>query len=123
MGHTKRPIHLDKRHREQLRNMTKEEWAGLVLPILQRRLEASDNSTESREMFASIVTQCDIPIGSAPVIPQRSQRMLVLTLRSMSFKALISAVRSSLAQCGDQVEATFDALLHHLRMRTMPSLQ
>mmetsp|Transcript_20754 Transcript_20754/g.54055 ORF Transcript_20754/g.54055 Transcript_20754/m.54055 type:complete len:132 (-) Transcript_20754:363-758(-) len=116
MAHSKRPVHLDKRHREMLRSMPALEWAALVLPILQKKVEAVDDSLVTRAMLGDITAHCGIPHGSvSSSMPQRSQRMLILTLRSMSLKSLLSVVQHDLSQHGHQVEEAVDALLLHLR--------
>eukprot|EP00444_Apocalathium_aciculiferum_P001464 CAMPEP_0183388502 /NCGR_PEP_ID=MMETSP0370-20130417/4131_1 /TAXON_ID=268820 /ORGANISM="Peridinium aciculiferum, Strain PAER-2" /LENGTH=90 /DNA_ID=CAMNT_0025567461 /DNA_START=1 /DNA_END=270 /DNA_ORIENTATION=- len=90
MAHSKRPAHLDKRHREMLRSMPPVEWAALVLPILQKKVESLDDTLVTRAMLGDIVAHCGIPMGSeSSCMPQRSQRMLILTLRSMSLKSLL----------------------------------
>mmetsp|Transcript_162688 Transcript_162688/g.516908 ORF Transcript_162688/g.516908 Transcript_162688/m.516908 type:complete len:234 (+) Transcript_162688:1-702(+) len=116
MAHTKRPAHLDKRHREALRRMVPWEWAALVLPILQKKIESLDNSLETQALFIDIVACCGIPFGSVPpATPQRSQRMLILTMRSMSLRSLLTAVQRGLSERGHQVEEAVDALLQHVR--------
>jgi len=116
MAHSKRPTHLDKRHREMLRSMPPLEWAALMLPTLQKKVQAVDDSFETQAMLGGIAAQCGIPIGSvSSSMPQRSQRMLILTLRSMSLKSLLSVVQHDLSQHGNQVEEAVHALLLHLR--------
>eukprot|EP00445_Apocalathium_hangoei_P069470 CAMPEP_0204144596 /NCGR_PEP_ID=MMETSP0361-20130328/21134_1 /ASSEMBLY_ACC=CAM_ASM_000343 /TAXON_ID=268821 /ORGANISM="Scrippsiella Hangoei, Strain SHTV-5" /LENGTH=373 /DNA_ID=CAMNT_0051098545 /DNA_START=113 /DNA_END=1234 /DNA_ORIENTATION=- len=116
MAHTKRPAHLDKRHRELLRSMSPWEWAALVLPILQRKIEALDDSLETQAMLFDIASSCGIALGSVtPAAPQRSQRMLILTMRSMSLRSLLTAVQRGLSERGHQVEEAVDALLLHVR--------
>ena len=46
---------------------------------------------------------------------QRSHRMLILTLRSMSLTSLLAAVQRGLMQHCHQVKEAVDALLLHLR--------
>jgi len=112
MVHSKRPAHLDKQHREMLRSMSAQEWASLVMPILRRKLESVNHSPETLSILADIASFGGVQVGSEPAaMPRRSQRMLVLTLRSMSLKALLSAVQRCLAQHDQQLEAMFDALL------------
>mmetsp|Transcript_178852 Transcript_178852/g.567541 ORF Transcript_178852/g.567541 Transcript_178852/m.567541 type:complete len:240 (+) Transcript_178852:145-864(+) len=116
LAHPKRSVHLDKRRRDILRSMPLQEWATLVLPIVQQRIEAVDKSPESQAMLADIAARCGIPIDSMPAAtPHRSLRLLVLTLRSMSLKALLSAMQRGLSQYGQQVEDMIEALLQHLR--------
>eukprot|EP00445_Apocalathium_hangoei_P067608 CAMPEP_0204141114 /NCGR_PEP_ID=MMETSP0361-20130328/19318_1 /ASSEMBLY_ACC=CAM_ASM_000343 /TAXON_ID=268821 /ORGANISM="Scrippsiella Hangoei, Strain SHTV-5" /LENGTH=383 /DNA_ID=CAMNT_0051094933 /DNA_START=130 /DNA_END=1281 /DNA_ORIENTATION=+ len=116
MAHPKRPAHLDKRHREMLRNMDPREWAALVLPILQSKISALDDSLEAQAMFADISSGFGIPIGAmSSSTPQRSQRMLILTLRSMSLKSLLAAAQRGLSQCSQGVDEVVDVLLQHLR--------
>jgi len=116
MAHSKRPAHLDKRHREMLRSMPPLEWAALTLPILQQKVAAVDDSFETQAMLGGIAAQCGIPLGSVSAsMPQRSQRILILTLTSMSLKSLLSVVQHGLSQHGHRVEEAVDALLLHLR--------
>mmetsp|Transcript_76205 Transcript_76205/g.214539 ORF Transcript_76205/g.214539 Transcript_76205/m.214539 type:complete len:380 (+) Transcript_76205:128-1267(+) len=116
LAHPERSVHMDKRQREMLRRMSPQEWASLVLPIVRQRIEAVEKSPESQAMLADIAARCGIPIGSMPAAtPHRSLRLLVLTLRSMSLKALLSAMQRGLSQYGQQVEDMLEALLQHLR--------
>mmetsp|Transcript_40110 Transcript_40110/g.103838 ORF Transcript_40110/g.103838 Transcript_40110/m.103838 type:complete len:387 (+) Transcript_40110:109-1269(+) len=116
MAHSKRPAHLDKRHREMLRSMPPVEWAALVLPILQKKVESLDDTLVTRAMLGDIVAHCRIPMGSeSSCMPQRSQRMLILTLRSMSLMCLLNTVQHGLSQHGHQVEEAVEELLLHLR--------
>jgi len=116
LAHPKRPAHLDKRHREMLRNMSVEEWASLVLPVVHKRVQAVDDSEETRAMFWEIPKRCAIPFGVVPpTVAHRSQRMLMLTLRSMSLKTLLSTVQRGLADRSDIVEEAIEGLLQHLR--------
>mmetsp|Transcript_20762 Transcript_20762/g.54072 ORF Transcript_20762/g.54072 Transcript_20762/m.54072 type:complete len:129 (-) Transcript_20762:372-758(-) len=124
MAHSKRPVHLDKRHREMLRSMPPLEWAALMLPILQEKVEAVDDSLVTRAMLGDIAEHCGIPIGSeSSCMPQRSQRMLILTLRSMSLKSFLTAVQRGLSQHNHQVEEEVDALLLHLRRMVGPPVE
>mmetsp|Transcript_37475 Transcript_37475/g.120659 ORF Transcript_37475/g.120659 Transcript_37475/m.120659 type:complete len:385 (+) Transcript_37475:117-1271(+) len=114
MAHPKRPSHLDKRHRELLRSLSEQEWGSLVMPIVQRKLVAVDDSPESQAILGDIAACCGIQLGSEPAanaMLQRNQRMLILTLRSMSLKALLSTVQRCFAQRGQQLEAMLDTLL------------
>mmetsp|Transcript_73296 Transcript_73296/g.210516 ORF Transcript_73296/g.210516 Transcript_73296/m.210516 type:complete len:190 (+) Transcript_73296:1-570(+) len=61
LAHPKRSVHLDKRRRDILRSMPLQEWATLVLPIVQQRIEAVDKSPESQAMLADIAARCGIP--------------------------------------------------------------
>eukprot|EP00445_Apocalathium_hangoei_P094150 CAMPEP_0204248526 /NCGR_PEP_ID=MMETSP0361-20130328/99209_1 /ASSEMBLY_ACC=CAM_ASM_000343 /TAXON_ID=268821 /ORGANISM="Scrippsiella Hangoei, Strain SHTV-5" /LENGTH=458 /DNA_ID=CAMNT_0051221793 /DNA_START=111 /DNA_END=1488 /DNA_ORIENTATION=- len=116
LAHPKRPAHLDKRHREMLRSMAPREWAALVLPILQSKISALDDSLETRAMFADIASGSGIPIGSVvSSTPQRSHRMLILSLRSMSLKSLLTAALRGLSEHGQGVDEAVDVLLQHLR--------
>jgi len=119
LAHPKRPAHLDKRHREMLRSMAPSEWAALVMPILQKKIEALDDSLETRAIFGDIASGFGIPSGSVvSSMPQRSQRMLILTLRSMCLKSLLAAVQRGLSQCSQGVDEAVDVLLQHLRKLT-----
>eukprot|EP00445_Apocalathium_hangoei_P002036 CAMPEP_0203856250 /NCGR_PEP_ID=MMETSP0359-20131031/10073_1 /ASSEMBLY_ACC=CAM_ASM_000338 /TAXON_ID=268821 /ORGANISM="Scrippsiella Hangoei, Strain SHTV-5" /LENGTH=382 /DNA_ID=CAMNT_0050772843 /DNA_START=73 /DNA_END=1221 /DNA_ORIENTATION=- len=116
MAHTKRPVHLDKRQRELLRSMSPWEWAALVLPILQKKIESLDDSLETKAMLIDIASSCGIALGSVTLaVPQRSQRMMILTMRSMSLRSLLTAVQRGLSERGHQVEEAVDALLRRVR--------
>eukprot|EP00444_Apocalathium_aciculiferum_P059752 CAMPEP_0183599232 /NCGR_PEP_ID=MMETSP0371-20130417/179328_1 /TAXON_ID=268820 /ORGANISM="Peridinium aciculiferum, Strain PAER-2" /LENGTH=445 /DNA_ID=CAMNT_0025811297 /DNA_START=111 /DNA_END=1449 /DNA_ORIENTATION=- len=116
MAHSKRPAHPDKRHREMLRSMPPLEWVALMLPILQQKVEAVDGSLVTRAMFGDIAAHCGIRLGSvSSFMPQRSQRMLILTLRSMSLMCLLNTVQHGLSQHGHPVEEAVEELLLHLR--------
>jgi len=116
MAHSKRPTHLDKRHREMLRSMPPLEWAALMLPILQKKVEAVDGSLVTRAMLGDIAAHCGIRLGSvSSSMPQRSQCTLILTLRSMSLMSLLDTVQHCLSQHGHPVEEAVEELLLHLR--------
>jgi len=116
MAHSKRPVHLDKRHREMLRSMPPLEWAALVLPILQNKVEAVDDSLVTRAMLGDIAAHCGIPVGSvSSCVPKRCQRMLILSLGLMSLTSLLATVQRGSTQHSYQNGEAFDALLLHLR--------
>mmetsp|Transcript_86887 Transcript_86887/g.280698 ORF Transcript_86887/g.280698 Transcript_86887/m.280698 type:complete len:374 (+) Transcript_86887:57-1178(+) len=124
MEHTKRGVHLDRHHREMLRVMPPQEWAALVLPILKQRLQSVDDSPESQGMLSDILARCgipDAPMSSA--MPQRSQRMFALNLRSMSLKAMLAVVRYSLMQHDRLVEEKIDKFVQHLRRLSCKGVQ
>lgn len=115
MEHPKRASHLDKRHRETLKEMSLEEWGSLVLPIVRLSLQAVDRSLESQAILDGIAAQCGIQIGASRAAVPLRRRNLVMTLRSMTLRALLYTVRRGLGHYGQHVEDSIDVLFKHMR--------
>jgi len=118
LEHTKRPAHLDKRQRDTLRAITKSEWVALVMPILESRVLSLDSSPETTALVEQMLQVCDLELGSLSksVAPQ-GQRMLMLTLRAMSVRALIASVQRSCVAHGFELDGLLEALLLKLKLR------
>lgn len=116
MDHPKRSAHLDKRHRDMLQTLSHEDWAALVFPILQKKVDTWDTSCIGTGMLREMAALAHIPIGSVePATPLRHQRMLVLTLRAMNLKTMVSTVQRGLAQEDSELESIGRSLVLHLR--------
>lgn len=112
MDHPKRAAHLDKRHRELLREMSPADWGSMFIPIVRRKVVAIDQSGAGMAILEQICAAAQIPFDIAETSPARHQRMLVLTLRAMSLRALISAMHRSLPHIDEDLSAS---LTRHLR--------
>jgi len=120
LGHPKRPAHLDKRHREMLREMPLQQSAALVLPVLRQKVMAADGSAETMALLAQFAEACGVPqaLGGDGVQlpkPPREYRMLGATLKAMSLRLLLTSTGRVLTQGRPEVEAMTENLFQHLR--------
>lgn len=96
--HTGRPGHLDKRNRARLENLDPQSRAELLLPLIQSKLKAINDTQESRLLFHDLVAACGVdPLPGEPEetfdvqLPKlKSDRVIRSLLRNMSFGALMS---------------------------------
>jgi len=116
LAHPKRPVHLDKRHRETLRGMTLQETAALVLPVVRAKVQALDASAPTMALTDEFAAFYGVPTSIVePVTVNRNQRMLVHTLQSMSLRTLLTTLSRMLSvPCAD-AEQLIEALLQHIR--------
>jgi len=127
LPHPKRPSHLDKRHREMLRQLPFNKCAALVLPVLTEKVRAVDTSPETMRLLDILSKHCyeGCDSDNSAVTPfnlqlaQRSERQLVVALKSLSLRSLLTSLhRSVLPQALARRQAV-DTLLQHLRYRSM----
>jgi len=117
MGHPKRPVHLDKRHREMLRGMTVKDTAALLHPVVRCKVEATLHcSSVVDELLDELARKCGCDAASRePVTANRQQRMLVTTLRSMSLRSLLTTFGRVLSEASADGEAILDQILREVR--------
>jgi hypothetical protein len=94
MPHSKRNVHLDKRHREMMRNMDFVERACLILPILKAKLDALDVCDfDVKEALSSIAKTIDhISMDKKRA---KETRTLQSSLKFMSARCLVSLLYHS----------------------------
>mmetsp|Transcript_27849 Transcript_27849/g.79882 ORF Transcript_27849/g.79882 Transcript_27849/m.79882 type:complete len:303 (-) Transcript_27849:147-1055(-) len=115
LPHAKRNVHLDKKHREIMRGLGAARAKALVVPLLFELLLAIDQSAASERAFRDFAEACEVSILALPAHTSRSERALVRTLSSMSFKAVLSAFQRTVGEADDIVRAGGDDLLRKLR--------
>mmetsp|Transcript_75433 Transcript_75433/g.164564 ORF Transcript_75433/g.164564 Transcript_75433/m.164564 type:complete len:370 (-) Transcript_75433:181-1290(-) len=116
MGHPKRPVHLDKRHREMLRGMSMKETAGLLYPVVRSKVEVFQRSAAVDELLHELAWKCGSdPTCREPVTVNRQQRMLLTTLKSMSLRSLLTTFGRVLSEVSNDGEAVIDQLLRQVR--------
>jgi len=98
MPHSKRNVHLDKRHREMMRNMDIVERACLILPILKTKLDALD--------------ACDVDVKEAlSTLAKTIDHVSMDRKRTKETRTLQSSLKFMSAQC-------LVSLLYHSRRHT-----
>lgn len=119
LEHPKRPVHLDKRHRELLRDVSPKIWVPVLLPVLQEKVNEFSPTREVQAMLESLSSTCLshpwAPVSPGSDLPSRTRRTLAATLRSMTFKAILSTLQRSLRLHGLEVGFVSDKLMHTLR--------
>mmetsp|Transcript_159812 Transcript_159812/g.508760 ORF Transcript_159812/g.508760 Transcript_159812/m.508760 type:complete len:256 (-) Transcript_159812:396-1163(-) len=124
--HPQRPARLDKHQREILRGMPSKEWAGLMVPALFEKVLAFDSSHETHILLGDVIRSLNVAPSPLPRwAPRRTQRMLLLTLKAMSARTMLSAVQRTAAQRPDGWDngPPLDALLNHLRALSFVKLK
>lgn len=126
MGHPKRPVHLDKRHRELLRDVPPQEWLVVVLPILYDKIRTFDWSAQMQALVAELSVYCSAirkePMASdaeQKSLTSRSRRTLAAVMRSMTLKSVLSTLQHAAQAHGVPLCPFIDNLLHRLREQAM----
>jgi len=114
LSHTKRAAHLDKRHRDILRQLTMERAAEVLLPVLQEKVLAVDDAGLCRGAFAALACACGVPEVSPVFRPSRSERTLIAGLTSLGLKCVMSTLRRTIVD-NESVAVAADELLRQLR--------
>jgi len=126
LPHPKRPSHLDKRHREMLRQLAFSKFAGLVMPVLKEKVFAVDASPETIRLLDCLGLHCDEDYDGGSSMAsfnsqstQRSERQLVVALKSLSLRSLLTSLHRSTTPHDLDRRQAVDSLLQHLRYRSM----
>jgi len=120
IAHPKRPARFDRRHREMLCELSLSDWAGLVFPLLIERVCKIDSSGEGRRLLDQAARAANVDLNSlSRYTPRRSERVLVLTLKTMSVRTMLSNVMRSAAQRGLEIEKFLEELLEYLRQQSV----
>lgn len=116
LGHPKRPVHLDKRHRELLRSMATADVSALVLPVIKSKVDEIAPSEFARQLVNELYSRLGVDFNLLePVATNRHQRMLVLTLNAMSLRSLLTTFTRMFAEPSSIVESLCEDLLKHVR--------
>lgn len=146
LPHSKRPAHLDKRHRDMLRDMPFDAVAALVLPVVREKVQALAASPETLRMVDALGGMCHEgsnapdPAHNKPSEQticaegpnshlksqgnlsrsslkklQRNERTLVVALKAMSLRLLLTSLHRSMLPESPQRKQALDHLLQHLR--------
>lgn len=130
LSHPKRPAHLDKRHREMIRDMPYTQCLGLVLPILKEKLQAmsfGDHEMLMLQELAKVPADDDfLDVASAWSDDARAKnaRSLLVALKAMSIRSLLMTLHRAGQMQGvdiapDRANAV-EAMIRHLRFRGSP---
>jgi len=123
LSHERRPAHLDKKHREMLRDMPLQTCAWLMLPVLRRKVEDFPASPAGALAFLDqLAAGCGLAVPGyvaeqERALPglKRQHRALVTAMKSMSLRLLAVAVGHALGQHRPQFDDAMVQLLGHLR--------
>jgi len=102
MQHPKRSAHLDKRHREMLKDMSLVDRAQLIFPVLQEKVERLHLGSQAAELLDRLWEDVD---ASAPLeataesthpgnreggrVQRMNKRSLAIVLRAMTVRSLV----------------------------------
>jgi len=114
MGHSKRPPHLNKQHREQLRDMEASRAKALILPIVRTKSLAFDSSVETEFSLQRLAAACGVE-SVARVHFSRNERSLGVALGGMNLRLLLITLQRAALQAEPAAIAAADALLTQLR--------
>ncbi|CAE8630221.1 unnamed protein product [Polarella glacialis] len=97
LSHEHRPSHLDRRHRDLLRNLSEAECLALLLPVLRCRAESTGLAAEAVEVLALLedkAVACAGPseasrAATATTSPQHQLSKLSAALRKMPFSTVL----------------------------------
>jgi len=111
LPHPKRPVHLDKRHREILKKLPPDQVTSWILQILWERIEEIGLLTQEvrdrlrlieMAMIADITASC----------PNKCMRTFLTVLRAMSVRSLLMMLSRSAttSECGTMIEFFLEQL-------------
>lgn len=114
MAHAKRPSHLNKQHREQLRDMDGARAKALILPIVRAKALAFNASEGTALAVERLAAACGTP-GAPRARLSRSERSLSVALGGMNLRLLLVALQRAALQGEPAAETAAEALLTQLR--------
>lgn len=118
LPHPKRPVHLDKRHREVLKRMPFTSCAAVILPILRERCVALNLSPEIPHLLDTLEHTSSAGPGfqSVPVASVRADRLLDSALRAMTFRSLLTTLHRAPLPPASAERLCIDAILQRIRV-------
>jgi len=128
--HSKRATHLDKRHREMLRDMDFADRFCYIAPVLRTKLQALEVGPEVMEKLdrlsefvgpPSIMAQASEPDGYK--VRGKETRTLQVALRFMSLRSLLTLLHHAPVPAGAQHSAAVEALMQSIRSVSRPPKQ
>jgi len=114
MAHAKRPSHLNKQHRELLRDMESSRARALILPIVRAKVQAFDATESSALAVDRLATACGV--ADAPRLRlSREERSLKVALSGMNLRLVLMALLRGAVAGVSGAESAAEALLGHQR--------
>ncbi|CAE8700126.1 unnamed protein product [Polarella glacialis] len=119
LSHEHRPSHLDRRHRDLLRNLSEAECLALLLPVLRCRAESTGLAAEAVEVLALLedkAVACAAPseasraATAATTPPQHQLSKLSAALRKMPFSTVLGMALRSATGCENKHEEDLAAM-------------
>jgi len=114
LPHAKRPPHLSKQHREQLRDMEAGKVKALILQIARTKARAFDASEDTALAVDRLAEACGVA-GPSRVRLVGNERSLGVALNSMNLKLLLATLHRAVLPDESEAWAAADALLARLR--------
>eukprot|EP00747_Dinoflagellata_sp_TGD_P198841 gnl/TRDRNA2_/TRDRNA2_71957_c0_seq1.p1 gnl/TRDRNA2_/TRDRNA2_71957_c0~~gnl/TRDRNA2_/TRDRNA2_71957_c0_seq1.p1 ORF type:complete len:316 (+),score=46.42 gnl/TRDRNA2_/TRDRNA2_71957_c0_seq1:67-1014(+) len=119
MPHLKRPAHLDKRHREMLKEMPFSECVQILLPIMKQKAQALSLGPEVVELIDSLGSAAGGAQSQASSTKRsRDLRSLLTALRSMSLRSLLTTLHRTSLPLACPERASIDEVLQCLRVQS-----
>mmetsp|Transcript_81844 Transcript_81844/g.236573 ORF Transcript_81844/g.236573 Transcript_81844/m.236573 type:complete len:324 (-) Transcript_81844:374-1345(-) len=114
MTHSKRMPHLNKAHREQLRNMEALKAKTLLIPLVRDKALAFDGSAQTALAVDRLARACGVP--RTPYMRRtREEQSLNNMLNGMTLRLLLIIFQRSVLQNEPEAQDAAEALLTHLR--------
>ncbi|CAE8743586.1 unnamed protein product [Polarella glacialis] len=123
LSHEHRPSHLDRRHRDLLRNLSEAECLALLLPVLRCRAESTGLAAEAVEVLALLedrAVACAAPseasrasasrAATIATSPQHQLSKLSAALRKMPFSTVLGMALRGAAGCENKHEEDLAAM-------------
>mmetsp|Transcript_33257 Transcript_33257/g.66024 ORF Transcript_33257/g.66024 Transcript_33257/m.66024 type:complete len:292 (+) Transcript_33257:30-905(+) len=114
MTHTKRASHLNKQHREQLRDMDDDRVRALILPMVRAKAAAFDAAENTTRAVDRLALACGVA-ESRRLRLSRDERSLKVALKGMNLRLLLITLQRAALQAEPAAIAAADALLTQLR--------
>lgn len=119
MPHPGRPAHLDKRHRELLKEMALPDLIPLVVPILEQKAKAIDLGFDVCAVLARLrdfASDAPPSLQSAQAMG-RGKRSLSVALKAMSLRSLLTTLHRNARLSNGPEKASVDDILQQLLQR------
>lgn len=118
LPHPKRPVHLDKRHREVLKRMPFSACAAVILPILRERSRALQLSPEIPHLLDELERVASVGSGRQPagLGTVRADRLLDSALRAMTFRSLLTTLHRTPLPPNSVERRCIDGILQRIRI-------
>mmetsp|Transcript_87813 Transcript_87813/g.253242 ORF Transcript_87813/g.253242 Transcript_87813/m.253242 type:complete len:331 (+) Transcript_87813:64-1056(+) len=114
MAHTQRSPHLNKRHRDQFRNLGGVAARALIMPLVKEKALALDASDETALAVDRLARECGAEEPAFVPMP-REGSSLRAALRGMNLTALLLILRRSLSPDANEASILVEALLARVR--------
>ncbi|CAE8723515.1 unnamed protein product [Polarella glacialis] len=110
LSHEHRPSHLDRRHRDVLRNLSEAVRLALLLPVLRCRAESIGLAAEAVEVLALLEDKAVACAATSAVLPQHQLNKLSAVLRKMPFCTVLGMVVRGATVCESKREEDLAAM-------------